>query len=218
MGNGLTASGKYEFSTSTDNEGGINDGRVAKVGISGAFGSVAVGNQWSAYFDTFGTLVSPTYTLGYYLYSSVGGAPFRASNTIKYSNTYGPLYLELDVRFNGSNEDSAAGEKIRGDGIGLGLSFAVNDNLTIAAAFDNETGGDRAGVAGVDARVVRVTHDYNAGGTEETNPALTVIRYDRDTGKPESDPSTIAAVGTVITTGPGFVEGAGRLSMKRSRP
>ena len=40
MGNGLTASGQYEFSTSTDNEGGINDGRVAPVGISGAFGSI----------------------------------------------------------------------------------------------------------------------------------------------------------------------------------
>ena len=91
MGNGLTAHGKYEFSTTTDKEGaGINDTRVATVGLSGAFGRIDVGNQWSAYFDTFGTLVSPTYTLGYYLYSSVGGGPFRASNTIKYSNSFGP--------------------------------------------------------------------------------------------------------------------------------
>ena len=117
MGNGLTAHGKYEFSTTTDKEGaGINDTRVATAGLSGAFGRIDVGNQWSAYFDTFGTLVSPTYTLGYYLYSSVGGGPFRASNTIKYSNSFGPLYLELDVRLNESAESGKSGgnaEKLR---------------------------------------------------------------------------------------------------------
>ena len=160
MGNGLTAHGKYEFSTTTDKEkanandpkdgddakhgtsGGVEDTRVATVGISGAFGRVDVGNQWSSYFNTFGSLISPTYTLGYYLYTGVGGGVLRSSNTIKYSNSYGPLSFELDVRFNGSDETADTAEGIRGDGIGLGLRFAVNDNLTIAAAFDNETGVD----------------------------------------------------------------------------
>ena len=158
MGNGLTAHGKYEFGTTTDKESdksyvrsdnadksgttGVDDIRVATVGVSGAFGRIDVGNQWSSYFNTVGTLVSPTYSLGFYLYSSVGGGPFRASNTIKYANTYGPLSLQLDVRFNGSDESGDIAEGLRGDGIGLGVSFAVNDNLTIAAAFDNETGAD----------------------------------------------------------------------------
>ncbi len=144
IGNGLSAHGRYEFSTNTDNERGINDLRIGTVGVSGPFGRVDVGNQWSAYFDTFGTLISPTYTLGYYLYSSIGGGPFRGSNTIKYSNSFGPLYLELDLRLNeeDSPESSADAEKIRGDGIGLGVSWAVSDSITIAAAFDNEDGED----------------------------------------------------------------------------
>ncbi len=152
VGNGLSVHGHYEFGTTTDREkanenehendegsGGIEDTRIATVGISGGFGRIDVGNQWSAYFNTFGTIVSPTYTLGYYMYTAVGGGAFRASNTIKYSNTFGPVTAQLDVRL---NEDGAEGagkaETLRGEGIGLGLSFAVTDNITIAAAFDSE--------------------------------------------------------------------------------
>ena len=140
IGNGLTAHGRYEFATTTDKEEpGINDIRIATVGLSGPFGRIDVGNQWSSYFNTFGTLVSPTYSLGYYLYSSVGGAPFRTSNTIKYSNSFGPIYAELDVRVNDDgNEGSGVAEKLRGDGVGLGLSWAISDSFTIAAAWDSE--------------------------------------------------------------------------------
>ena len=166
MGNGLTAHGKYEFSTTTDKEkaspdedddetkqgtsGGVEDTRVASVGISGAFGRVDVGNQWSSYFNTFGSLVSPTYTLGYYIYSTIGEGPYRASNTIKYSNSFGPLYLELDVRLNGKDESSDQAEKLAGDGVGLGLSWAVTDGLTIAVATDSEDGAEGATAADAD--------------------------------------------------------------------
>ncbi len=173
IGNGMTAHGRYEFSTQTDrekrgselaanNEGGIGDLRIGTVGLSGAFGRVDVGQQWSAYFDTFGTLVSPTFSLGYYLYSSVGGGPFRASNTIKYSNTFGSLYAELDIRMNddSSPEGSDVAEKLRGDGYGLGLSFAVNENLTIAAAFDSESGADDS--AALVTRSTEVVHKADA--------------------------------------------------------
>ena len=146
MGNGLSAHGRYEFATRTDREQpGIADVRIATVGLSGPFGRIDAGNQWSSYFNTFGTLVSPTYTIGYYLYSSIGGAPYRASNTIKYSNSFGPIYAELDVRVNDDgNEGGDVAEKISGDGIGLGLSWAINDNFTIAAAWDAEEGADGA--------------------------------------------------------------------------
>ncbi len=143
MGNGLSAHGRYEFSTNTDNERGINDLRIGTVGVSGPFGRVDIGNQWSSYSNTFGTLISPTYTLGYYLYSSVGGGLFRTSNTIKYSNSFGPLYVGLDVRLDDDgNETGSDAEKAAGDGIGLGLSLAVSDSITIAAAFDSEEGAD----------------------------------------------------------------------------
>ena len=182
MGNGLTAHGKYEFSTTTDKESGksyvrsdnpsksgttgVDDVRVATVGLSGAFGRIDAGNQWSSYFNTFGTLVSPTYSLGYYIYSSIGGGPFRTSNTIKYSNSFGPLYLELDVRLNESNEGSNVAEKIRGDGVGLGLSWAVVDGLTIAVATDSEDGVAGAGADpdGPDTDRLGIGIKYSVGG------------------------------------------------------
>ena len=79
----------------------------------------------------------------------MGGGVFRASNTIKYSNTFGPLHAELDIRLNESDEGKDVAETLRGDGIGLGLSWAVTDNITIAAAWDSEDGAERltAGVA-----------------------------------------------------------------------
>ena len=139
IGNGLSAFGRYEFSTNTDRElNNVNDLRLGFVGISGGFGSVSVGNQWSAYFNTFGTIVSPTYSLGYFLYSSVAGGPFRASNTIKYANSFGPVSLEIDVRLNDSNEGGDVAEKINGNGGAIGISVSPTDNFTFALAYDTE--------------------------------------------------------------------------------
>ena len=196
IGNGMTAHGNYEFATNTDSRGNNGDGerggidtRVGTVGLSGAFGRVDLGQQWSAYFNTFGTLVSPTYSLGYFIYSSVGGGPARASNTIKYSNTFGPLYLDLDLRHN----DEAEGghviydaplytdqtDRLRGNGFGLGLSFAINENLTIAAAFDSEDGFDD------DDRVTRVVEqdldrDLTPAGLTDSNADRRVAAFTAD--------------------------------------
>ncbi len=112
--------------------------------MSGGFGRIDVGNQWSAYFDTFGTLISPTYSLGYYLYSSVGGGPYRTSDTIKYANSFGPVYLELDYRSNDGNGTNAQDK----NGYGIGLTLTPMDNLTISVAVDNADNG--ASVKAVD--------------------------------------------------------------------
>ena len=162
LGNGLTALGRYEFFTFTNREGnvcppegncrgGIQDTRLGYVGLSGAWGAVTIGNQWSAYYDTVGTYMDPTYSLGYYLYSSVGGGPYRSSNTIKYANSFGPAYIELDVRtaFNNPGadtekigSDSGDGEDI--DGLGLGVNFAIGEAFSIAGAIDQEKNADPA--------------------------------------------------------------------------
>ena len=155
IGNGLTAFGRYEFSTVTDKEqNNVNDLRLGFVGISGGFGSIALGNQWSAYFNSVGTFMSPTYSLGYYLYSSVTGGPFRTSNTIKYSNSFGPVSLELDARLNESGEDNDVAEKLNGDGFGIGVTVNPTDNFTIAIAADTEENNDTAAVTDEETGVV----------------------------------------------------------------
>ena len=86
LGNGLTAHGRYEFGTNTDDGAdGITSTRIATAGISGGFGRVDVGNQWTAFYNTVGVDIDPTWTIG-----PIGGTPYRSPNTIKYSNSVGP--------------------------------------------------------------------------------------------------------------------------------
>lgn len=155
LGNGTTVFGQYEFSTFTDREGtkggrgGINDTRIGLVGVRGSFGAVSVGNQWSAFYNTIGTHMDPTYTVGYVMYSSQVDLPYRQSNAIKYANSFGAINLEVDTRFAGPGDNNLPGggdtEKIGGDngkdgldGWGVGASWGITDAITVAAAYDSE--------------------------------------------------------------------------------
>ncbi len=135
LGNGLTAHGRYEFGTNTDKAAdGIASTRIATAGISGGFGRIDVGNQWTAYYNTTGAMMDPTYTIG-----PIGGAtPYRSPNTIKYSNSVGPLTLEADLRLSDSAENlNATGVPVlSGHGGGVGISIAATEALSFAAAFD----------------------------------------------------------------------------------
>ena len=132
LGNGLTAHGHYEFATTTDREeDAVVDIRIATAGISGGFGRVDVGNQWSAFYNQVGIEIDPTYTIG-----PVGNTPYRSSNTIKYSNSIGPLSLEADLRLNDGKDKAAQAEGLRGNGAGVGLRVAATENITVALAFD----------------------------------------------------------------------------------
>jgi len=55
VGNGMTASARYEFGTVSDKgKDGVANTRIATVGVSGGFGSVNLGNQWGAYYNLVG--------------------------------------------------------------------------------------------------------------------------------------------------------------------
>ncbi len=130
LGNGLTAHGHYEFATNTDDGAdGVLSTRIATAGVSGGFGRVDVGNQWSAFYNSVGVDLDPTYTIG-----PVGSpTPFRSPNTIKYSNSVGPLSLEADLRF---GDEGGEGTSLSGNGGGIGIRVNATDNVTVAAAFD----------------------------------------------------------------------------------
>ncbi len=140
----LTARARYEFATTTDKEqANLADLRLGTVGLAGGFGSIDVGNQWSAFYNVIGAELDPTYTVGGKLYGKAGGA-YRASNTVKYANKFGPTSLELDVRLNGSNEDDSVAEALAGDGFGVGLMFNVGENFDVGLAFDSEDRDDKS--------------------------------------------------------------------------
>ena len=136
LGNGLTAHGRYEFGTNTDKAAdGIASTRIATAGISGGFGRVDVGNQWTAFYNSTGAHMDPTWTIG----PVSGATPYRAPNTIKYSNSVGPLSLEADLRFSDSTENN-----LTGNGGGVGISIDATENVSFAAAFDADDQTDLA--------------------------------------------------------------------------
>ncbi len=150
LGNGMTASAQYEFATNSDKgDDGVTATRVAKVGVSGAFGSVDLGNQWGAYYNLVGVHMDPTFWVGgstYYLGADPGiYGPMRTANTIQYSNSFGPVSIAVDVR----TDDTKSANKVTpvegGDGYAAAASFAVNDNITFAAGVDNDDMRDIVG-------------------------------------------------------------------------
>ena len=136
LGNGLTASAHYEFTTDSDTKGvGVSNTRIATVGISGAFGSVNLGNQWSAWYNQLGVHVDPTFYVG----GSHHIGPFRTPNTISYSNSFGPVSIQADTRIDSGGDG--------GDGNAVGASIAINDNIKIAAAIDDSDARSLTGLA-----------------------------------------------------------------------
>lgn len=189
LDNGLTAFGRYEFSTFTETEGssgsgfltgggGIDDTRLGYVGLRGGFGEVKAGQTWSAFYDTVGTHIDPTAISAYFLYSSVVGGPYRVSNNIQYTNDLGPVHLEVDYRLAESKDGQRGGdsnlntEKLGGqNGFGVGLSIAATDDLTLAVAIDTEegtAGGDDTDRMGLSARF-SLGSLWIAGGWHETD-------------------------------------------------
>ena len=172
LGNGMSAFARYEFSTTTDAKAKDSSGignRLSFVGMSGPFGSVSLGQQWSAYFQNFGTHASLNILKGPgQLSNTVRPWLGRTGDTIKYANNFGPVSLKLDARV-----DDAGG----GNGVGGGLTINPMDNVTLAVAFDNgDTANQEAigfvGRAGLGMLTVTVAHEQAESDAGESDNTL----------------------------------------------
>lgn len=136
-----TAFAQYEFSVESDSEAsGIGDTRIAEVGVRGDFGQVKIGNMWSTYYNIVGTHLDPTVTLGAVLYSTGADLPYRVSNAIQYSNSFGAVSLSAEVRIaDEDNPDDGNSEKIgESDGQAVGVSIDVGENFLVAFVVDTQ--------------------------------------------------------------------------------
>ena len=168
LGNGMSAFGHYEFSTTTDNDTGEGSGigrRLGYVGLSGPFGSLSLGQQWSAYYSVSGNL-SQNYQNG-----PAPMGPGRTGNTIQYSNSVGPISMKLDARADDAGDGG-------GNGFGLGLTLTPMDNAFVGVGFDSndDSNEDHAVLAGgVTFGPVSLTlglEQSEQGEDEETNNVI----------------------------------------------
>ncbi len=169
IGNGMTAFARYEFGTTTDtNAGGVSN-RLSFVGLSGPFGSVSLGQQWSAYYQNVGTHASPNIANG----PGQQLGPFRTGNTLQYSNSLGPISMMVDARVDDADDGG-------GNGFGLGATLRPMDNFTLAGGYDSNDTDDTdtmgvSAVAGFGILSFAVSHEQQDVGDMENKNTLFAV-------------------------------------------
>ena len=139
LGDGLKAFAKYEVKVDlAEGELGSetgSDARVAKIGLSGDFGTLQVGKMWSAYYNAIGWAGDQLWWNTAPAYYSLDGN-FRIEKSI--------MYTSPDV--NGFQVSALYSDDVEQGQ--LTASYKATDNLTLTAGFiDDNDENDSVGVA-----------------------------------------------------------------------
>jgi predicted porin len=140
LGNGSSAFANYEFRVDAGKGSLVtgNTQRVTEVGITGGFGRLGMGSQWSTLWGAVGNHIdlSNVYGGGAYL------GQYRMNHSIKYSTNMGAMGLSLDAQMN-----TDAVDDVDRATVGLtGSVGAINYGIGWQARADSVASGDYTGV------------------------------------------------------------------------
>ena len=136
---GLTASYKYEAKMNTTNAQSSGEaGRLSNISLSGGFGTVSLGQIWSASAIHYGFAVDPSYYHGVF-----GGASYRQGNSVSYSSSAGDVTFQIDkVTGDGEKVELGASASFGPVGVGLGYwSSDVDDSTFTGVALSSGAAG-----------------------------------------------------------------------------
>ena len=105
----------------TPTDGGPG-GRISSISLSGGFGTISLGQFWSASALHYGFAVDPTNFNG-----SFGGASFRPGNQISYASSAGDVSFQID-KVTGTGERTEFGASAALGPMGVGLGYWKNEN------------------------------------------------------------------------------------------
>ena len=126
----------YLFDNDADSDAG---GRISSISLSGGFGTVSLGQIWSASANHYGFAVDPTIVGG-----SFGGASYRPGNTVSYSSSAGDVSFQIDkVTGDGEKIEFGASANLGPVGVGLGYWDNADDEKSFTGVAIS------AGAAGV---------------------------------------------------------------------
>ena len=108
------------FDKVTDNGG--PGGRLSYVSLSGGFGTLTVGQIWTASGVHYGFAVDPSLWNG-----SFGGAHYRKANSVSYSSSAGDVSFQIDKQ-TGAEERLEFGASATLGPVGVGLGYYSNSN------------------------------------------------------------------------------------------
>ena len=95
VGEGLNAVYRFEHKISTT-DAGQPGGRLAYAGLSGGFGSISLGQIWSAAYNHVGAITDTSFYFG----DSTGS--YRHGNALSYAYSTGPVSFQVDLISDGS--------------------------------------------------------------------------------------------------------------------
>ena len=115
LADGLSAIYRFEHKFSTENAGLDGGGRLAHVGLSGGFGTLTLGQIWSASFNATGAITDNSLLWG------DSATSYRVGNALSYSNSVGNASLQIDAIMDGGRDTGDAVDQVEfGMTIGLG--------------------------------------------------------------------------------------------------
>ena len=115
LADGLSAIYRFEHKFSTENAGLDGGGRLAHVGLSGGFGTLTLGQIWSASFNATGAITDNSLLWG------DSATSYRVGNALSYSNSVGNASLQIDAIMDSSRDTGDAVDQVEfGMTIGLG--------------------------------------------------------------------------------------------------
>jgi len=181
LGNGLKAFARYEIKIDTATSGGVTGGRLGYVGISGAFGAVSLGQQWSPYYNAVGA---------FDIYEAVGLQDYqgteRIGQTLIYTAPGSDMFSgQLGLVMNGYDA-TVANDQTGVDQVNAGATFTfgpatlglgyVSDQVidnndlygaTLTLDFDNATlfinGENQQQAVGSDIKTYALVGEFRSG-------------------------------------------------------
>ena len=159
---GLTAAYKFEARMNTTNAvsaGHQPAGRLSNISLSGGFGTVTLGQIWSASAIHYGFAVDPSYWYGVF-----GGANYRRGNSVSYSSSAGDVSFQIDKE-TGDEERVQLGASASFGPVGVGLGYwssDVDDSSFTGVALTT-------GAAGVSLTIGLGSSDDDAGSSSDTS-------------------------------------------------
>ena len=124
-GEGLTAVYRFEHKISTT-DGGQPGGRLAYAGLSGGFGTVTLGQIWSADYNNVGAITDKSFYFG----NSHGD--YRHGNALSYAISAGSVGFQMDLISDGGMDTGKAFDKTQ-----IGMTIGLGEVGKIALSHTN---------------------------------------------------------------------------------
>ena len=148
-----------------EDAGNSGGGRLSYISLSGGFGSVTLGQIWSASAIHYGFAVDPSYVNGVFGgVDYVGGANYRNANSVSYSTSAGDVSFQIDkVTGDAEKIEFGASATLGPVGVGLGYWSNANDDAGFTGVAIS------AGAAGVNLTVGLGSSKLADGAKTKTN-------------------------------------------------